>query len=212
MTEKAAATELDISGLRSLLARNVMAAAHKVMNAIDNASDQNKIAYLTEEGKRVAAIVPVDIAVAAEHAIMDLLSDVAEKTKSTRCEPEITGEAAKVYGLIHLVTSPEVPVIAPEVHQVAKEMGLTQRAQPAFDQPMFDRFTATDYLAAHDKDAKDLNRKAIFKLREIHEAELKAQNITRIMGGPVSHDELVNAILELRYPLANDARRVRAEQ
>jgi hypothetical protein len=45
----------------------------RLMNAVDAASSQDQITWLTENGKRVAAVVPVDVAEAHEAAIAEVL-------------------------------------------------------------------------------------------------------------------------------------------
>lgn len=62
--------------------------AQDILNAIDLASDQDKMTWLTADGKRVAAIVPVDVAeaaeqAAAEQAVADLL---AGKSQPSACQ------------------------------------------------------------------------------------------------------------------------------
>lgn len=47
--------------------------AEKIQDAFDLASDHDQITWLTENGKRIAAIVPVETAGAAEQAISDML-------------------------------------------------------------------------------------------------------------------------------------------
>ena len=46
----------------------------QMTDAIDNAADQGSITWLTEEGKRVAAVVPVDVAARYEEAMTVMVS------------------------------------------------------------------------------------------------------------------------------------------
>lgn len=65
---------------------------------------------------------------------------------------------------------------------------------------------ARAYLLEHDADARALNRLSVASLREVEARFLAAAGETRILGGPQSKDELVRSILEIRYPLAAQAR------
>lgn len=53
----------------------------RVTDAIDAASDQDRITWLADRGKRIAAIVPVDVAEYHEQMIADVLA-----TQFTRAE------------------------------------------------------------------------------------------------------------------------------
>jgi hypothetical protein len=46
----------------------------QVINAIDAAASQNEITWLTEDGRRVAAVVPVDVAEAHEQWLANVLA------------------------------------------------------------------------------------------------------------------------------------------
>lgn len=55
---------------------------------------------------------------------------------------------------------------------------------------------------AHDGYVKSIYRKPKAQLATMYRAELAAQGTTLVYGGPASKDELVSALVELRYPLA----------
>jgi hypothetical protein len=46
----------------------------QMTDAIDNAADQDNITWLVEKGKRVAAVVPVDVAARYEEAMTVMVS------------------------------------------------------------------------------------------------------------------------------------------
>jgi hypothetical protein len=100
---------------------------------------------------------------------------------------------------------------ADQVGHYAMGFNWNETNAPA-DQPVhamsFNTFTALDYIHAHDADAKKLSRKSAPTLRDIWRAELAKQGTFSLLGGPVRRDELVNAILDLRYPQAQAARDV----
>jgi hypothetical protein len=56
--------------------------------------------------------------------------------------------------------------------------------------------------AAHASEARALTRMTRHELAVIERCDLAARDIERIMGGPASKDELIGAILEMRYPAA----------
>jgi len=58
------------------------------------------------------------------------------------------------------------------------------------------------FRAAHEGEVRALNRKTIGQLREIHRAELAGRGAEILFGGPSGKDELMAAILEFRYPMA----------
>jgi hypothetical protein len=55
--------------------------AEEVCNAVEAASSQDKITWVTDHGQRVAAIVPVDVAEAHEQMIEKVLSTPVGKPK-----------------------------------------------------------------------------------------------------------------------------------
>jgi hypothetical protein len=59
------------------------------------------------------------------------------------------------------------------------------------------------YLREHDKRAKMLTRASAASLRQVYRDTLADFGTVSVIGGPVSKDELVNAILGLEYPPAN---------
>ena len=59
---------------------------------------------------------------------------------------------------------------------------------------------ATEYIKRHDGRVKELDRKSKAALRNIYLAEMGDANEILLMGGPQSHDELVNAIIEMEFP------------
>ena len=54
--------------------------ADELMDAIDLASDQDQMTWLVSDGKRIAAIVPVDVAEAHERDIADVLATPVAST------------------------------------------------------------------------------------------------------------------------------------
>lgn len=73
--------------------------------------------------------------------------------------------------------------------------------------PVFaDGGQARAYLLEHDKTARALNAMSDRALTEIERQALARAGQQRLSGGPQSHDELVSSILELRFPLAAQAR------
>jgi hypothetical protein len=69
---------------------------------------------------------------------------------------------------------------------------------------------ATHYLLAHDGEVKVLDRKPRHELAAIYTSELAARGIQQLGPCPMSKDELVNAISDLRFPFAQQARDIRA--
>lgn len=62
---------------------------------------------------------------------------------------------------------------------------------------------ARNLIRAHDDECKQLNRKPKYELAAIETAELAAHGMTRLwVAGPLSKDELIHSILDLRYPAA----------
>jgi len=61
---------------------------------------------------------------------------------------------------------------------------------------------ANALLAAHDADVRALSRMTRHELAVLERSELAARGTERIMGGPVTKDELINAITNMRYPIA----------
>jgi hypothetical protein len=55
---------------------------------------------------------------------------------------------------------------------------------------------------AHDSYVKSIYRKPKAALAQMYRSELAAQGRTILYGGPGSKDELISALVELRYPLA----------
>lgn len=68
-----------------------------------------------------------------------------------------------------------------------------------------------DYIRQHDAQAVQLNRQRVPSLREMHRQELADRGAVPLMGGPGCKDELIRAILELRFPHAREAYDRRAE-
>jgi hypothetical protein len=65
---------------------------------------------------------------------------------------------------------------------------------------------AKAYIIKHDRRVVMLDGKTIAVLHSIHKAAIGAANETVVWGGPRSHDELVNAIIELEFPKIRAAR------
>jgi hypothetical protein len=68
---------------------------------------------------------------------------------------------------------------------------------------------ANDYVYRVDQRTKALDRKPIYKLREIWTSALAERGMTSLFGGPQSHDEFIRSILELEFPDEAEARQVR---
>jgi hypothetical protein len=62
------------------------------------------------------------------------------------------------------------------------------------------------YIIEHDKRVKLLDRKTVAVLRSIYLAAMGDANEILVMGGPQSHDELVNAIIDMEFPEIRTAR------
>jgi hypothetical protein len=56
---------------------------------------------------------------------------------------------------------------------------------------------------AHDSYVKSIYRKPRATLAHMYRQELADQGIRLVYGGPASKDELISALVELRYPLAS---------
>jgi hypothetical protein len=74
-----------------------------------------------------------------------------------------------------------------------------------------DRDSAGTYVKGHDEDARKYSRWTIVKLRREESAALAASGCHRVHGGPVSKDELIASILDMRWPHVDEARAVLAE-
>jgi hypothetical protein len=61
---------------------------------------------------------------------------------------------------------------------------------------------AAAYRARHDARVKALSRLGATTLRELEGAQLAAQGVQRVAGGPASRDELVGAIVDAEFPRA----------
>jgi hypothetical protein len=66
--------------------------------------------------------------------------------------------------------------------------------------PLMDREHAAALIAAHDTDVRLLSRKPKYELVAIEAMELRAAGMERLFGGPVSKDEFLSSILDLRFP------------
>jgi hypothetical protein len=82
-------------------------------------------------------------------------------------------------------------------------MNETSAAQPG---QFTDAVSAKAYITEHDKTARALNAMSRQALAEVERQTLAAAGQERIFGGPHSKDELINSILDLRFPLAGQAR------
>jgi hypothetical protein len=56
---------------------------------------------------------------------------------------------------------------------------------------------------AHDGYVKSIYRKHLTTLAHMYRQELTARGMYLAYGGPASKDELISALVELRYPLAS---------
>lgn len=72
------------------------------------------------------------------------------------------------------------------------------------------RDEARALITAHDDCARAVWRMSRARLAALYRAELAKHGRELLYGGPVSRDELTNAIVDLRYPLdrMNEARQV----
>ena len=61
---------------------------------------------------------------------------------------------------------------------------------------------ARTFREAHDAYAKRLTRTAKAQLANMYRLELADLGMTSVYGGPQSKDELISALMELRYPVA----------
>jgi hypothetical protein len=66
--------------------------------------------------------------------------------------------------------------------------------------PTMDREHAAALLAAHDMDVRLLSRKPKHELVAIETMEMHAAGMEHIFGGPVSKEEFLRSILDLRFP------------
>ena len=66
------------------------------------------------------------------------------------------------------------------------------------------------YVLRHDERAKALHRMTMPTLRQIEDGILHRQMMTRIVGGPVSKDELERSILDMEFPHVAEARKTRS--
>lgn len=73
-----------------------------------------------------------------------------------------------------------------------------------------DKDRAATYAQAHDNDAARYSRHSSYRLAVEERAALAASGGQRVAGGPVSRDEKIASILELRWPLIAEARAVLA--
>jgi hypothetical protein len=70
---------------------------------------------------------------------------------------------------------------------------------------------AATYVTAHDEDAKFFSLRSTAALAIEEKRMLRETGGQRVAGGPVSRDELVSSLLEMRYPCSAEARAVLAE-
>ena len=64
------------------------------------------------------------------------------------------------------------------------------------------------YLIAHDERAKHVDQMGDRALKLLYNAALHLRGMTLMLGGALSHDELVNAIVDLEFPDASKAREI----
>jgi hypothetical protein len=67
---------------------------------------------------------------------------------------------------------------------------------------------AREYIRQHDNRVRFIDRKPNASLRSIYLSAMSDANLINVLGGPVSHDELVNAIIDLEFPDITAARSV----
>jgi hypothetical protein len=69
---------------------------------------------------------------------------------------------------------------------------------------------AKAYILDHDRSVKTWNRQTTAQLRMTYAAELRAEGITVLIGGParMSKNELIHALAEENYPQVAEARAV----
>lgn len=60
---------------------------------------------------------------------------------------------------------------------------------------------AATFRLAHDAYVKRLDKLSTGKLKFEYKRELAERNTYSVMGGPRSKDELISALVELRYPI-----------
>jgi hypothetical protein len=70
---------------------------------------------------------------------------------------------------------------------------------------------AAMYATAHDDEAKKLSRRSVAYLAVEEGRALRESGGQRVAGGPRSRDEKIASILELRWPLIAEARKMLAE-
>jgi len=75
------------------------------------------------------------------------------------------------------------------------------------EQPFTTPDEALAYIRHHDADARVLDRHPRRFLEQVEREELAAHGQMRLVG-ELSSDELVNSVLELRYPQIAQARRI----
>jgi hypothetical protein len=57
-------------------------------------------------------------------------------------------------------------------------------------------------VEAHDADARTLSRKTRHELAVFERSEMAARGMEHVYGGPVTKEELLRSILDMRYPVA----------
>ena len=77
----------------------------------------------------------------------------------------------------------------------------TYRLDPAADPD-----TARAYIQEHDDRAVQVDGLSLTALKRLHEQDLALRGKTLLFGGACSHDELVNAIVDMEYPDTQAAR------
>lgn len=77
--------DLDISDFGRIDAE---AAMEKLHDTIDSASDQDRITWLTEAGKRIAAVVPVEVAEYYEQMLAGTLAVAGRHHRAAQAVPE----------------------------------------------------------------------------------------------------------------------------
>jgi hypothetical protein len=101
----------------------------KIWNAFEAAASQDRITWLTEDGKRVAAIVPVDVAEAHEAMIADVLRTPVGKPEVRY--PDVT---------VHLSTgvSGNTGAVMAAVARAMRSRGISHGDIAEFRQAVFD--------------------------------------------------------------------------
>lgn len=67
---------------------------------------------------------------------------------------------------------------------------------------------ARAYLLTHDTRVQRVDRLSDQSLKLMWQAEMQMNGLTSLMGGPESHDELVNYIADMEFPDAARAREI----